>query len=309
MNEVRKWSVYFQNPEYLERTRLFLIPEEMKPLVRKWCGVRDGIRILDVGCGTGYFTRLLCEGGETVTAAGIDLEEPLIRYAAKKAEESGLDIAFRVGNALELPYEDNSFDLVTSHTFLTSVPDPVKAMSEMMRVCRDGGTVASVTTMSFIPSGLNAGQYPAECGWYPDYMKMAEKFWNAYFRIDPLQARMDGIAPKNAPRLFADCGLKQICAYPLGKIFSLSNAAVPREQKLLYIDLWQASEEKKLDAFMALPEMAAYATKEDAEAFRALIRAKSAWHRDHTDENAIWDWQGDANLLLTGTVEKNEVRP
>ena len=309
MSEPKKWSVYFQNPEYLERTRLFLIPEDIKPLVRKWCGIRDGMKILDVGCGTGYFTRLLCEGGENVTASGLDLEEPFIEYAKQKALEAGLNIRFTVGNALELPYEDNTFDLVTSHTFLTNIPDPPRAMAEMIRVCRDGGTVASVTAMSFMPSGLNAGQYPAECGWYPDYRKMAEKFWNAYFRIDPLQNRTAGIAPKDAPRLFADCGLKHICAYPVGKFFSLSNAAVPAEQKLLYIDLWQVSEEKKLDTFMALPEMAAYATQEDAETFRALIRAKSAWHRAHTDDNSVWDWQGDANLLITGTVEKNGVRP
>lgn len=309
MSEAKKWSVYFQNPEYLERTRMFLIPDDMKPLVRKWCGVRDGMKILDVGCGTGYFARLLGEGAETVAVTGIDLEEPFIEYAKNKAARAGLDMEFRVGNALELPFEDNSFDLVTSHTFLTSVPDPEKAMSEMMRVCRNGGTVASVTAMSFLPSGLNSGKYPPECAWYPEYRKMSEKFWNAYFRIDPLQNRTDGIAPKDAPRLFADCGLKRICAYPLGKVFSLSNAAVPEAEKLLYIDLYQTSEEKKLDAFMTLPEMAAYATAEEAEAFRALIREKCAWHRAHPDENSIWDWQGNANLLITGIVEKDGRKP
>ena len=54
-NEHKKWSVYFQTPEYLEQTRKFLILPEYEPLVRNWCGVRDGMRILDVGCGTGYF--------------------------------------------------------------------------------------------------------------------------------------------------------------------------------------------------------------------------------------------------------------
>ena len=76
-----QWSVYFQNPEFLEYTRLFLIQPELKPLVRAWCGIRDGMKILDVGCGTGYFTRLLAEGGENVAITGLDLEEPFIAYA------------------------------------------------------------------------------------------------------------------------------------------------------------------------------------------------------------------------------------
>ena len=45
-----KWSVYFQNPEYLEQTRMFLIQPELKPLIRRWCHVGNGTRILDVGC-------------------------------------------------------------------------------------------------------------------------------------------------------------------------------------------------------------------------------------------------------------------
>ena len=304
MSDTKGWS-YFQNPEYLERTRLFLLGDEMKPLVRKWCGVRDGIRILDVGCGTGYFTRLLCEGGENVTVTGLDLEEPLIEYAREYARKQSLNIEFMVGNALDLPFEDNSFDLVTSHTFLPVVPDPAGAMSEMIRVCKNGGTVASVTPMSFMPSVINGGRYPEECAWYGDFMKMLKKFWDAYFKVDPLQGRQAGINANEAPRLFVDSGLKQISAYPLGKVFSLSNAAVPAEVKLRYVDLYQASEEKKLDTFMALPEMAAYVTKEEAETFRSLIRAKCEWHRAHIDENTVWDWQGDANLLLTGVVDKN----
>ena len=97
MSEPRKWSVYFQNPEYLERTRMFLISDEMKPLVRRWCGVRDGMKLLDVGCGTGYFTRLLCEGGEKVTACGLDLEEPFVEYAKQKRRMRASISALRWG--------------------------------------------------------------------------------------------------------------------------------------------------------------------------------------------------------------------
>ena len=158
-----KWSVYFQTPEYLEQTRKFLILPEYEPLVRKWCGVRDGIRILDVGCGTGYFTRLLTKGGESVHAVGIDIEETFIRYAREASAD--LPIEFQVGDALALPFEDASFDLVTSHTFFTSISDPVRAMDEMKRVLKPGGMIASVTAMSFMHNAFDMGVYPEECSW------------------------------------------------------------------------------------------------------------------------------------------------
>ena len=86
--EIKKWSVYFQNPEFLERTRMFLIQKELYPLVRNWCGVKDNVRLLDVGCGTGYFTRLLVSGDENVSAVGIDMEEPYKFISQKLIDES-----------------------------------------------------------------------------------------------------------------------------------------------------------------------------------------------------------------------------
>ena len=110
--------------------------------------------MLDVGCGTGYFTRLLSSGDEGVKATGIDLEEDFIKYAPKEAKERGLSIDFMVGDALFLSFEDNTFDAVTSHTFFTSIHDPKKAMAEMIRVTKPGGMISSVTPMSLAPIHL-----------------------------------------------------------------------------------------------------------------------------------------------------------
>lgn len=297
---VKKWSVYFQNPEFLERTRMFLIQKDLHPVVRKWCGVKSGMRILDVGCGTGYFTRLLVQGEEDVTAVGIDLEEPYIEYAKKIAEEQALPIEFVRGDAHELPFEDESFDLVTSHTFFTSVPDPEKAMAEMQRVIRPGGIISSVTTMGFMPSAIATGDWPEDAAWHREYEAEYSRFTKLYYQLNPIKAYLGGLKPSAVPGFFARSGLKQVGVYPIGKAFSLSNAAFSHEEKLRYIELFQASEEKKLDVFMGLPEMRAQVTDEEAERFRSLIRAKCEWHRSNLDENAIWEWQGDSNLLVTG---------
>lgn len=297
------WSVYFQNPEYLERTRMFLVPPEMHPLIREWCGLKDGMNVLDVGCGTGYFTRLLAEGGKKVTVTGLDLEKPFIEFAKRRAAHFDPPITFIEGDALNLPFGDETFDLVVSHTFLTSVPDPVRAMDEMKRVTRPGGRIASVTTMSMVPGLSDDGQYPEDCGWLAEYRRMSRKFTDACFSIDPIEPRVAGLNPVRVPRFFAEQGLKKISAWPLGKVFSLSNAAVSPEEKLLYLDLFEDSENKQLDAFMALPEMRAYFTEEDADSYRRLIRERCDWYRERPEENAVWEWQGGANVLVAGIRE------
>ena len=292
------WSVYFQTPEYLEQTRMFLIQPEFEPLIRKWCGVRDGMRILDVGCGTGFFTRLLVQGGEAVSAVGLDQEEPFIRYA--RDASAGLPIEYRVGDALALPFEEASFDLVASHTFFTSISDPEKAMAEMKRVLKPGGRIASVTTMNFMPSALDKGVWPESCTWQKPFQNLMIKLYTAYDRLNPMKAYIPGIKPGQMPRFFADQGLRQICAYPIGKITCWSNAAIPPERKLKWLELYVQSEKDRLDAFMALPEMEPLFSHADADRYRELLDEKAAWLRAHPDENTVWDWNGGVNLLITG---------
>ena len=302
--EGKKWSVYFQNPEYLEMTRMFMIPKDMLPLVRRWCGLKDGMKVLDVGAGTGYFTRRLASGPEKVTVTGLDRDDVFVDYARQKASDLGLSVDFVLGDALALPFEDNTFDLVASHTFFTSIPDPVKAMEEMRRVLRPGGIVASVTPMSFDNFVYDLGQYPEECEWAKAYEDLHEQFYEACFALDPFESRVAGVDPSLVPRFFADSGLKNICIYPLAKAISLSDAALPPEEKRRYVDLYQLSEEKHLEAFMALPEMAERFSRRQADEFLRLLREKCAWHREHLNENTVWDWVGSGSLLVTGVWEE-----
>ena len=295
-----EWSVYFQNPEFMEKTRFHLILPDMEPLVRKWCGIEAGSRVLDVGCGTGYFTRLLARGEAEAHVTGVDLEQPFIDYARKRNEAERLPVAYAQADALTLPFEDASFDIVASHTFLTVVDSPVKALREMLRVLRPGGTLASVTPMNFYPEAMHPGVYPETCTWAKEFEALRERLILAYEKIDPAMGRARGAAPAAMPHFLAAAGLERVCAYPLGKLFSLSNATLSEEEKLAWIGYYEASEEKKLDRFMALPEMHGYFSPEQAERYVALLREKCSWLREHRQENKVWEWSGGANLLVTG---------
>jgi SAM-dependent methyltransferase len=107
---------------------------------------RDGVRlagadVLEVGCGSGYFLHRLLEFGAR-HASGIDLMESRIEYARKRYP--ALELVS--GDAGELPWEPEAFDLVTQFTCISSVLDAdarARIAAEMWRVLRPGGALVS----------------------------------------------------------------------------------------------------------------------------------------------------------------------
>ncbi|MDQ3572577.1 MAG: class I SAM-dependent methyltransferase [Actinomycetota bacterium] len=99
----------------------------------------DGARILDVGCGAGRFCRLAADRGADVS--GLDATPEFTEIARSRV--LGADI--RVGGMERLPWEDDSFDLVTGFNSFFLAEDPVKALREAARVTRPGGHVATTT--------------------------------------------------------------------------------------------------------------------------------------------------------------------
>lgn len=293
------WSTYFQNPTYMELTRKHLIAKEYRPVILSFCGIEDGMRVLDVGCGTGYFSRYLLGGEKRFSVTGIDLDGRFIDYATQKTGAAG-NPQFVQGDALSLPFPDGSFDAVVSHTFLTSVPSPQNALKEMMRVCKHGGSVCSVTAMAFGHTVSHSGHYPPECGWQKPLQELEDKLWTMYETVNPIRNYLNDLSPSELPHIFASEGLKNVSAFPVGKLFSLSNAVLTEDEKEEYIrDTYQASKEK-LDAYMRLDEARALFSSDDAERYLALLDEKTRFLLDHLDDNGIWEWNGGANVLVTG---------
>jgi len=87
--------------------------------------------LLEVGCGTGHFTRWFGEQG--LQAMGLDLSPPMLAEAVRLG-----NLPYVQGDALALPFPAGAFDLVALITTLEFVPDPVQALSEAIRVARHG---------------------------------------------------------------------------------------------------------------------------------------------------------------------------
>lgn len=294
------WSEYFQNPSYLEVTRKFLINEELRPAILNYCGVTNQSSVLDVGCGTGFFSRFLANGNPTISITGLEYEKKFVEYACDDAENKKLNISFIQGDALNLPFEDESFDAVTSHTFLTSVSDPQRALKEMIRVCKKGGTISSITAMSFIPSVIHGGYYRKECTWAKPLNELNNKMWNMYEKINPIKNYLNEITTAEIPHLFVQNGIQKISAFPIGKLFSLSNALLSYEDRIAYLEQMIESDRQKLAVYMEMEEARKLFSKEEAEQYLLLMEEKRDYYKLHPDENEIWEWNGGSNVLIAG---------
>ena len=103
--------------------------EAHRPLDIAPLALRAGLNVLDVGCGTGEFIRLLAPIVSPGTAVGVDLSETMIAEACQRSAENVDNLSFRVGSVLELPFPVASFDRVLATSPCACGPvAPARAM-------------------------------------------------------------------------------------------------------------------------------------------------------------------------------------
>ena len=100
---------------------------------------KENLKILDVGCGPGFFSVILASLGHTVV--GIDLTKSMIDRANQIADGLDYDIDFRVMNAQELDFDNEEFDVVISRNLTWTLPDIEKAYQEWYRVLKKDGVL------------------------------------------------------------------------------------------------------------------------------------------------------------------------
>jgi SAM-dependent methyltransferase len=106
-----------------------------------WLAPRPGFWWIDVGCGTGAFSELLVERCAPTEVQGVDPSEAQLAFARKRP--AAHLARFRQGDAMALPFADDSFDAAIMALVIFFVPDPAKGVAEMARVLGPGGIVAA----------------------------------------------------------------------------------------------------------------------------------------------------------------------
>ncbi|MEV6950383.1 class I SAM-dependent methyltransferase [Streptomyces sp. NPDC051183] len=163
-------------------------------------GCADGLRWLDVGCGTGALTGRVAERRRPRSVLGVD------RSPGYVATARGLvpgPASFAVADALALPVRDGSLDVVVSGLSLNFLPSPAAGVAEAVRAVRPGGTVAAYV-------------------WdYGGGMGFLRRFWDAALRVDPAAGALDEgrrfpvCRPEPLRALWAAAGLAGVVVEPI----------------------------------------------------------------------------------------------
>lgn len=125
-------------------------------------GLKPGMKVLDVACGTGNLAVPAARLGATVT--GVDIAPNLLEQARERAAAEGLDIKFDEGDAEALPYEDASFDAVVTMYGAMFAPRPELVAAELKRVCKPGGFIAMG---NWTPTGFVGQMFKAAAAYVP----------------------------------------------------------------------------------------------------------------------------------------------
>ena len=106
-----------------------------------WLAPKPGLRWIDVGCGNGAFTEMIVERCAPSAIQGIDPSEAQLVYA--RTQPAGRIAQYRQGDAMALPFADDSFDAAIMALVIFFVPEPAAGVAEMARVVCPGGSVSA----------------------------------------------------------------------------------------------------------------------------------------------------------------------
>ncbi len=133
--------------DYPQMVETFLLP--LGPVLVEACGIGPGKRVLDVAAGTGNASIPAAQAGADVIAS--DLTPELLEAGKARAEAAGVELDWQVADAENLPFDDESFDVVMSSIGAMFAPHHQEVADELVRVCKPGGTIG---LLSWTPEGM-----------------------------------------------------------------------------------------------------------------------------------------------------------
>ncbi len=130
--------------------------------------LKQGMSLLDCGCGPGTITIGIADAVAPGRVVGIDLYEPRLEQARALAAERGANnLSFQVASVYELPFEDDTFDAAFENEMLEHIDDPEKAAREIHRVVRTGGVFGA---RDMDHDGRLWGSLPPALNGLPDFI-------------------------------------------------------------------------------------------------------------------------------------------
>lgn len=180
----------------------------------KKMNVKPGSKALDVCCGTGDWTIALAEAvGPSGEVTGLDFSQNMLNVGIDKVKSLGLkQVNLIHGNAMELPFPDNSFDYVTIGFGLRNVPDYLQVLKEMNRVLKPGGIAVCLETSQPTLAGYKQLYYFYFKFIMPMFGKLFAKSYKEYSWLHESARNFPGM--KELARMFETAGFKDVYFKP-----------------------------------------------------------------------------------------------
>jgi SAM-dependent methyltransferase len=166
-----------------------------------WLDAAPDLRWLDLGCGTGALTSQILEDCRPASVVGIEPSAGFLSLAREQVTDERAE--FLQGSGDMLPVKDASVDIAVSGLVLNFIPDQQKAMAELLRAVKPGGTIAAYV-------------------WdYAGHVQFMRQFWDAAIQLDPAAREKDeGVRfpicrPVPLAELFEAAGLRNVATQPI----------------------------------------------------------------------------------------------
>ncbi|MGN2619321.1 demethylmenaquinone methyltransferase [Bacillus stercoris] len=172
--------------------------------------VKEGAKALDVCCGTADWTIALAKAaGKSGEIKGLDFSENMLSVGQQKVKDGGFSqIELLHGNAMELPFDDDTFDYVTIGFGLRNVPDYLTVLKEMRRVVKPGGQVVCLETSQPEMFGFRQAYFIYFKYIMPFFGKLFAKSYKEYSWLQESAREFPGM--KELAGLFEEAGLKNV---------------------------------------------------------------------------------------------------
>jgi len=167
---------------------------EWKAAILDGLRLEGGERVLDLGCGAGDDAfDIAAKVGPEGHVTGVDISEFLIAEAIRRSSTRNLSVSFEIGDGRSLRFADEFFDAVRTERMLMHVPDPVKALAEMVRVLKSGGRVAV-----------------QDFDWETQFCDSPHKETTRKIALSFCDGMKNGWIGRRLPRLFREAGMTDI---------------------------------------------------------------------------------------------------
>ncbi|MDE3096095.1 MAG: methyltransferase domain-containing protein [Chloroflexota bacterium] len=298
-----------QSIRTLEVSRAFRFAPAERPALFATLGIAHNSRVLEVGCGTGIFTRYLADGAPDGYVIGIDATADFVAFAKARRASPRLD--FALGDAYALPVADGVMDATTSYTLMAILQDPAAALREQMRVVRTGGVVSAIEVLrggighwgrphARLPGDEETRLSALRGRWNTISSQFVEPMERGKFSFG-WQGRVEEL-----PLEFERAGLRQVRLSGFLSTFSTSDESYDRGQRRWFLEELGRHEVESVEQAWAewrgiYEEHGVFET-EVSELCELVRREQALRLRDFDEGRRAWAWHGTAHLIVAGIV-------